>query len=80
MSGNKSLSDAEQLDEIDKLYATLDNNEEPWRDRQRFLEHCGYMLRPRYHPGWVPSWRSTRKDPILCKDGTFLPVGHDISV
>lgn len=27
-----------------------------WRDRQLWLEQKGYMLRPRYRPGWVASW------------------------
>lgn len=26
-----------------------------WRDRQVWLQEKGYMLRPRYHPNWVPS-------------------------
>ncbi|KAJ7141188.1 kinase-like domain-containing protein [Mycena epipterygia] len=28
-----------------------------WRDHQVWLEGCGYMLRDRYKPGWIPSWR-----------------------
>jgi len=27
-----------------------------WRDHQRWLQDCGYMLRPRYMPDWQPSW------------------------
>lgn len=27
-----------------------------WRDHQNWLAERGYMLRPRYRPGWVPSW------------------------
>jgi len=27
-----------------------------WRDHQPWLEEKGYMLRPRYKPGWVASW------------------------
>ncbi|KAJ7100959.1 hypothetical protein B0H15DRAFT_899862 [Mycena belliarum] len=27
-----------------------------WRKLQPFLEECGYMLRPRFRPGWTPSW------------------------
>lgn len=30
-----------------------------WRDHQQWLEEKGYMLRPRYRPGWVPSWQGT---------------------
>ncbi|KAJ3477236.1 hypothetical protein NLI96_g10603 [Meripilus lineatus] len=29
--------------------------EEFWRDHQVWLQEQGYMLRPRYHPDWVPS-------------------------
>ncbi|KAJ7159948.1 kinase-like domain-containing protein [Mycena crocata] len=46
--------------------STLDNNqrysnlrynhEQFWVDSQPFLLARGYQLRPRYRPGWVPSW------------------------
>ncbi len=26
-----------------------------WVERQEALERAGYMLRPRYRPGWKPS-------------------------
>ena len=29
-----------------------------WRDHQKWLAEKGYMLRPRYRPGWVPSWKA----------------------
>ena len=32
-----------------------------WRDLQPWLAEKGYMLRPRYRPGWVASWAG--KDP-----------------
>src|SRR5258708_35410070 len=34
----------------------LGKNEEWWVERQEALERAGYMLRPRYHPGWHPPW------------------------
>ncbi|KAH8107741.1 hypothetical protein BXZ70DRAFT_884754 [Cristinia sonorae] len=40
-----------------------------WRDHQPWLEERGYMLRPRYHPGWVASWKSTGESPFECEDG-----------
>ncbi|KAI0350534.1 kinase-like protein [Trametes cingulata] len=40
-----------------EAFAVLTNEERYWRDRQEFLESRGYMLRPRYKPDWVPSWR-----------------------
>ncbi|KAJ7151667.1 kinase-like domain-containing protein [Mycena filopes] len=32
------------------------SQERYWVDHQPFLSSRGYMLRPRYHPGWVASW------------------------
>ncbi|KAJ6460838.1 hypothetical protein C8R47DRAFT_1180548 [Mycena vitilis] len=29
-----------------------------WRDNFHFLLERGYRLRPRYHPDWIPSWKS----------------------
>ena len=52
----------------------LSLNEIKWRDRQRFLESKGYMLRPRLRPGWTPSWVSTGQDYYACEDSAVLPV------
>ena len=40
-----------------------------WVERQKALELAGYMLRPRYHPDWKPSWIGTKKDISDCEDG-----------
>ncbi|KAI0077828.1 hypothetical protein K474DRAFT_1674582 [Panus rudis PR-1116 ss-1] len=40
----------------------------PWRDRAIYLRERGYILRPRYQPGWTPSWRNTNRDPDFCED------------
>ena len=45
-----------------------------WRDRQRFLESKGYMLRPRYRPDWRPSWIESGQLPNIAEDGMTLPV------
>ncbi len=53
----------------------LDESEFYWRDSQPWLETCGYQLRPRYQPDWVPSWLGDM--PILSKrpeDGYRLLV------
>ncbi|KAF8122885.1 kinase-like domain-containing protein [Boletus edulis] len=42
----------------------LEDQEIFWRDRYHFLKHKGYILRPRYHPNWQPSWR-LQIDPLL---------------
>lgn len=38
-------------------YEELSIFEVYWRDKQKFLESRGYMLRSRYHPDWVQSWK-----------------------
>ena len=50
MSGSNSEGRADR-------YAKLAPVEILWRDRQQYLESRGYMLRPRYRPGWQPSWK-----------------------
>lgn len=51
-----------------------------WRDRQQWLEQCGYMLRPRYKPDWVPSWQGTKKHSYDCEDGLILQVCLELFV
>lgn len=70
MSDDETLSEAE----TDELFATLDDDEERWRDRQLYFERRGYMLRPRYRPGWVPSWRKNGQRPTFAEDGAVLPA------
>lgn len=62
--------------------ATLDPEELRWRDRQRFLADKGYMLRPRYHPDWVPSWtlpHNMDRLPRTFEDYYQLPVSRSQS-
>ncbi|KAI0364340.1 kinase-like protein [Pilatotrama ljubarskyi] len=47
----------------------LEPDEVFWRDHQKWLEEQGYMLRSRYRPEWVPSWKGTTRDPDDCEDG-----------
>ncbi|KAG8895599.1 hypothetical protein FRB99_000436 [Tulasnella sp. 403] len=53
--------------------------EEIWAGRFEFLKSCGYLLRPRYRPGWVASWI---KEPGLLRidaeDGVL--AGGDITL
>jgi hypothetical protein len=51
----------------------LDEFEEWWADRYEFLKEKGYMLRPRYRPGWKPSYKQTQ-NPFTFEDGHYLPV------
>ncbi|KAI0363835.1 hypothetical protein BV20DRAFT_1039723 [Pilatotrama ljubarskyi] len=41
----------------DDIYAHLSPVEIFWRNRQPFFMSHGYTLRPRYRPGWEPSWK-----------------------
>ena len=45
------------IQEYHDLVAQLDSVEVVWRDRQEYLESRGYLLRPRYKPGWTASWK-----------------------
>jgi hypothetical protein len=53
---------------------TLDEFEVYWRDRYVWLKQSGYLLRPRYAPEWVPSWRGTDKSWLDCEDGQVSEV------
>ncbi|EEB90034.1 hypothetical protein MPER_11813, partial [Moniliophthora perniciosa FA553] len=47
----------------------LDEGEVFWRDHQPWLEKHGYMLRPRYHFEWTPSWINSKRPRLECEDG-----------
>jgi hypothetical protein len=51
-----------------------------WVERQEALEQAGYMLRPRYRPGWKPSWAGTSKSHNKFEDGRTLRVRVDTPV
>jgi hypothetical protein len=66
----------------------LDEVETWWVERQEALEAVGYMLRPRYRPGWIPSWRGTNNFYLDVEDGqslsvstyfTFMACAHEVS-
>ncbi|KAJ7590147.1 hypothetical protein C8J56DRAFT_936959 [Mycena floridula] len=40
------------------LGGTLSPSETWWRDHCDWLLQLGYQLRPRFRPGWVPSWKA----------------------
>ncbi|KAJ3475559.1 hypothetical protein NLI96_g11760 [Meripilus lineatus] len=52
----------------------LDEFETFWMEHQKWLEEKGYMLRPRYRPGWVPSWDidNPASRPYWTEDTTVL--------
>ncbi|KAJ6631577.1 hypothetical protein B0H10DRAFT_2159825 [Mycena sp. CBHHK59/15] len=51
------------------LPAKIRSSELFWHDHCEWLKERGYLLRPRYQPGWVPSWIGTDKDSWNCEDG-----------
>jgi hypothetical protein len=60
--------------------AVLDRSELFWSRHQKWLEGCGYMLRPRYLPGWVPSWQGNKKNWDECEDGQYNCVRWRLSL
>lgn len=48
-----------------------------WAERQQILENAGYMLRPRYRPGWSPSWITTGKHYFNSEDGQIQSVSFE---
>ncbi|KZT41079.1 hypothetical protein SISSUDRAFT_1117906 [Sistotremastrum suecicum HHB10207 ss-3] len=54
-----SLTATEYYAKQDALYSKRASSEEVWVHYQPWLLSIGYALRPRYHPGWTPSWRSS---------------------
>ncbi|KIK55697.1 hypothetical protein GYMLUDRAFT_47653 [Collybiopsis luxurians FD-317 M1] len=57
--------------ESDSINERLGEDEEFWRDHYDWLKEKGYQLRPRYQPGWSPSWKGTTKISILQEDYQF---------
>lgn len=51
----------------EERFSVIWDTEKWWVDHQPWLETRGYMLRPRYRPGWVPSWYAS---------GTFEAKWH----
>lgn len=61
------------LDPIQRFQSSPDTvispQESKWRDIYHFLFNRGLELRPRYRPGWIPSWLGTDLGPWACEDG-----------
>ena len=54
----------------------LTENELWWTRHFQWLKDCGYLLRPRYAPDWVPSWRGTNKRKYSCEDSVTAMVSN----
>ena len=70
-----NLEEADGYVRPDYEGGALDEKEIFWRDHQKWLQERGYMLRPRYRPGWVPSWKG-KPDLfwLSCEDGQLRTV------
>ncbi|KAG8893787.1 hypothetical protein FRB99_001706 [Tulasnella sp. 403] len=49
--------------------------EQVWARRFEYLKSCGYLLRPRYRPGWVASWVQNPEIPAVEAEDGILPLG-----
>ncbi|KAL5513661.1 hypothetical protein ACEPAH_4060 [Sanghuangporus vaninii] len=56
---------------LSREFEQLNNHERWWMERAEFLESRGYRLRPRFRPGWVPSWQNSGQDPFDFEDARF---------
>jgi hypothetical protein len=65
MPGTGSVGEGRARREI----GTLFDSELWWRDQYREIENHGYILRPRYHPNWEPSWKRSGKPFFTAEDG-----------
>ena len=54
----------------------LTASERWWSQHFEWLKGSGYLLRPRYAPNWVPSWRGTKKSMFSCEDSSVPKVRH----
>ena len=58
----------------DRQAETLVTTERWWKDRYNDIANQGYMLHPRYHPEWEPSWFKTKKDTSTVEGGQVTMV------
>ena len=62
-----------------KDLAKLYPYEKRWQARQPWLLERGYQLRPRFRPGWVPSWQKYEWLPSWIKYGLMDPYSREDS-
>ena len=51
-------------------------HERAWMERHQILLEQGFQLRPRFRPGWQPSWTGSGGNAIQCEDGEILRVSN----
>ncbi|TFY71464.1 hypothetical protein EVG20_g1532 [Dentipellis fragilis] len=75
--------DKRVIDEsISESRAKLRRVERQWAKVQPWLQSKGYMLRPRFRQGWVPSWRGEGKVQVThCEDAIrHVVAGSDVTI
>ncbi|KAI8993982.1 kinase-like domain-containing protein [Trametes punicea] len=71
-----TLEDTESVIDTRRFLGDLSEDEIWWRDHQVWLQERGYMLRPRYRPGWVPSWKVNEDYCRMFEDGRSILRGE----
>ena len=71
LANNLTESEKKFIHELQDIRAQHNSYEDAWTSRYEMLESYGYRLRPRFRPGWVPSWHGTDLNPFDCEDGHF---------
>ncbi|KAI0046122.1 hypothetical protein FA95DRAFT_1419837 [Auriscalpium vulgare] len=64
-----SFNVGEEIRQEQEDPAYRDAGERWWVERYVALEQAGYVLRPRYHPNWKPSWVTNGTPRGLAEDG-----------
>ncbi|KAF9462414.1 kinase-like domain-containing protein [Collybia nuda] len=67
-TSNTQAPSLSRREELSLRRQELDATEVYWRDHYVWLKQMGYLLRPRYNPEWIPSWKGTNKSWISCED------------
>ncbi|KAJ7487217.1 hypothetical protein B0H11DRAFT_1721285 [Mycena galericulata] len=65
---DKASAAADDVGSPYPFWTSLMEVEREWARYQPFLESHGYMLRPRYRPGWVPEMLDPGKEPYKVED------------
>ena len=72
LSDDDTLARSERITQLGAY--DLIPSERFWQERYTHLQERGYILRPRYKPGWKPSWIGTNLDPTFCEDSIMSVV------
>ncbi|KAF9004086.1 hypothetical protein BDQ17DRAFT_1325939 [Cyathus striatus] len=59
------------FDSLD-FHGFLPEDEAFWRNHQQWLVESGYLVRPRFHPDWVPPWLTNGETDYIYEDYHFL--------